>query len=109
MLVVVDKVMEAVLLVGSKEDEGNSNNSSSSNEEESQKNDYEYKMIENSILVSSKTPDWDGLTKDIELIYSDWAVITLDLYKQNIDNQKILSFNIMQDFQMIKWKLIYIK
>lgn len=93
MLVVVDKVMEAVLLVGSKEDEGNSNNSSSSNEEESQKNDYEYKMIENSILVSSKTPDWDGLTKDIELIYSDWAVITLDLYKQNIDNQKILSFN----------------
>lgn len=75
------------------EENSSSGGDSSSKEEESKKNNYEYKMVENSILTSQKIPDWDGLTLDAELIYSDWAVVTLDLYKQNIDNQKILSFN----------------
>lgn len=75
-------------------EQGNSGNSDSSGKEnESNRNDYEYKMVENSILTGPKTPDWTQLTSHAELIYSDWAVVTLDLYKQNIDNQKILNFN----------------
>ena len=75
------------------EEGSSSEGGDSSKEDESKKNDYEYKMVENSILNSEKTPDWEGLTFDVELIYSDWAVLTLDLYKQNVDNQKILNFN----------------
>lgn len=75
-------------------EQGNSGGSNSSGKEnESNRNDYEYKMVENSILTGPKTPDWTQLTSHAELIYSDWAVVTLDLYKQNIDNQKILNFN----------------
>ncbi len=73
--------------------ESSQGNSNSEKQEETNKNDYEYKMVENSILTADKTPDWTQLTSKVELIYSDWAVITLDLYKQNIDNQKILNFN----------------
>lgn len=72
---------------------GADSGSSSKKEGESKQNDYEYKMVENSILTAPKTPDWTQLTSNVELIYSDWAVVTLDLYKQNIDNQKILNFN----------------
>lgn len=67
--------------------------SASSSEDEQKRNDYQYKMVQNSILLKEKTPDWDSLTSDVQKLYSDWAIITLDLYKQNIDNQKILAFN----------------
>lgn len=67
--------------------------SNSSSEDESKRNDYQYKMVQNSILVKERTPDWDSLTSQVESLYSDWAIVTLDLYKQNIDNQKILAFN----------------
>lgn len=73
--------------------ESSNGGSNSSSEDQSKKNDYQYKMVQNSILVKEKIPDWDSLTSDIEKLYSDWAIITLDLYKQNIDNQKILAFN----------------
>ncbi len=73
--------------------ESSNGSSTSSSEDESKKNDYQYKMVQNSILVKEKTPDWDSLTSQVETLYSDWAIVTLDLYKQNIDNQKILAFN----------------
>lgn len=73
--------------------ESSNGNASSSSEDESKKNDYQYKMVQNSILIKEKTPDWDSLTSNIENLYSDWAIVTLDLYKQNVDNQKILAFN----------------
>lgn len=78
---------------GSGQQGSSGDSSNSSKEDESEKNNYEYKMVQNSILTADKTPDWEELTSKVELIYSDWAVITLDLYKQNVDNQKILSFN----------------
>ncbi len=74
-------------------DESSNGSSNSSSEDQSKKNDYQYKMVQNSILVKEKTPDWDSLTSQVETLYSDWAIVTLDLYKQNIDNQKILAFN----------------
>ncbi|MBO5478964.1 MAG: hypothetical protein J6A04_04590 [Clostridia bacterium] len=74
--------------------ESNSNSSSNQTEQDGNKqNNVRYKMVENNILTQDRTPDWDTLTTDIESIYSNWSVVTLDLYKQNIDNQKILSFN----------------
>lgn len=73
--------------------ESSNSNSNSLLEDEQKKNDYQYKMVQNSILLKEKIPDWDSLTSDVQKLYSDWAIITLDLYKQNIDNQKILDFN----------------
>lgn len=74
---------------------GSSSNGSGSQtgEDKSKQNNVRYEMIENNILTQERTPDWTGLTSDVENIYSDWSVVTLDLYKKNVDGQKILSFN----------------
>lgn len=75
--------------------EGNSSNTNGeqNQQDSSKQNNVKYKMVENNILTQDRTPDWDSLTTDVESIYSNWSVVTLDLYKQNMDNQKILSFN----------------
>ncbi len=78
---------------GKESDSTSGEENGSSQEGEENQNNYQYKMVENGVLLQEKTPNWDELTTDIELIYSDWAVVTLDLYKKNIDNQMILSFN----------------
>lgn len=65
---------------------------SSQNSQEKSDN-KEYKMEANTIIGSERKSDWDSLTKDVESLYSQWSVITLDLYKQNIDGQSILGFN----------------
>lgn len=77
---------------GSKDSQSQSSSSDSSSSSEN-KNNYQYKIVENSILIREKTPDWNELTKEVENLYSNWAIITLDLYKENIDSQKILVFN----------------
>lgn len=76
---------------------GSSGEESGGSSSDSNKNDYQYRMIENSILVKKTEPNWEDLIYDIEQIYSNWSIVTLDLYKQNIDNQKILSFNVDLD------------
>lgn len=78
---------------GEEEKSSSGDSSSSKQEDESKENDYQYKMVENSILMKEKTPEWESLTIEVEKIYSDWAIITIDLYQRNVDKQKILSFN----------------
>lgn len=58
-----------------------------------QVSNIQYKMQENSILSQDKKPKWDELKTDIESVYTELSTITLDLYKQNIENQNILNFN----------------
>lgn len=75
------------------ESSSSSTSDSASSEDESKKNNARYEMVENTTLTQQRTPEWEALTGDIENIYSDWSVITLDLYKQNVESQKILRFN----------------
>jgi len=95
----VDKNKEENLLVvsGSSSSGNSSSEESSGSSSDSKKNNYQYQMIENSILVGNTEPNWEDLIYDIEQIYSNWSIVTLDLYKQNINNQKILSFNVDLD------------
>ncbi len=82
---------------GSSSSRNSSSEESSGSSSDSKKNNYQYQMIENSILVGNTEPNWEDLIYDIEQIYSNWSIVTLDLYKQNINNQKILSFNVDLD------------
>lgn len=85
------------MVSGSSSSESSSGEESGGSSSDSNKNDYQYRMIENSILAKKTEPNWEDLIYDIEQIYSNWSIVTLDLYKQNIDNQKILSFNVDLD------------
>lgn len=76
---------------------GSSSGESTTSSGDAKKNDYQFQMVENSILVGNTEPNWEDLIYDIEQIYSNWSIVTLDLYKQNINNQKILSFNVDLD------------
>lgn len=76
---------------------GSSGGESTTSSGDAKKNDYQFQMVENSILVGNTEPNWEDLIYDIEQIYSNWSIVTLDLYKQNINNQKILSFNVDLD------------
>lgn len=69
------------------------NSGGASGDSKSQVSNIQYKMKENNILSQDKTPKWDELKADVESVYSQWSTITLDLYKQNIENQNILNFN----------------
>lgn len=82
---------------GSSGGESSSSGESTTSSSDAKKNDYQYQMVENSILVGNTEPNWEDLIYDIEQIYSNWSIVTLDLYKQNINNQKILSFNVDLD------------
>lgn len=82
---------------GSSSSGNSSSEESSGSSSDSKKNNYQYQMIENSILVGNTEPNWEDLIYDIEQIYSNWSIVTLDLYKQNINNQKILNFNVDLD------------
>lgn len=85
------------MVSGSSSSESSSDEESGGSSSDSNKNDYQYRMIENSILAKKTEPNWEDLIYDIEQIYSNWSIVTLDLYKQNINNQKILSFNVDLD------------
>lgn len=82
---------------GSSGGESSSSGESTTSSGDAKKNDYQFQMVENSILVGNTEPNWEDLIYDIEQIYSNWSIVTLDLYKQNINNQKILSFNVDLD------------
>lgn len=85
------------MVSGSSSSESSSGGENGGSSSASNKNDYQYRMIENSILAKKTEPNWEDLIYDIEQIYSNWSIVTLDLYKQNINNQKILSFNVDLD------------
>lgn len=79
-------------------DKASTTSSESANEAEqdasqTSKNNIQYKMESSNVLSRNKTIDWESLKTEIEEIYSSWAIVTLDLYKQKVDSQSILNFN----------------
>lgn len=67
------------------------------NGEENKITSNTFDVIPNSILDSSREPDWNVLKMDIEKLYSTWSTVMLDLYKLNIDNNDILQFTTILD------------
>ena len=50
-------------------------------------------MRRESVLTSNKDIDWDKIKFDVEIFYSSWSPIILDLYKLNVNKEDILNFN----------------
>lgn len=51
-------------------------------------------MVANAELDKDRNDiDWTGIKKEIELLNESWAVIVLDLYTLNVQNDTILSFS----------------
>lgn len=70
-----------------------SGSGSQTGQQQNQQNNVKYELVENNSLTNERTTNWDELTNSVENIYSDWSIVTLDLYKKNVDSQKILNFN----------------
>lgn len=45
------------------------------------------------VLTSNKEADWKKLKSEIEILYTSWNTIILDLYKLNINSEDILKFS----------------
>lgn len=73
---------------GTSSSQGDSGDSNQSN-----KNNVKYSMEGNEILLQDRNPDWNTVKSEIEKLYVSWSTVVLDLYKFNVNNQDILSFN----------------
>lgn len=51
------------------------------------------KMEEASIITKKNETDWDTIEGEIELLYSTWPTIVLDLYNINVNSEDILAFS----------------
>lgn len=45
------------------------------------------------VLTNSDEINWDYIKSEIEILYSSLPTITLDLYKSNVNQENVLSFN----------------
>lgn len=78
--------------------ESNSNSDSSSSS--SKQSHKSYSIEKNSILLNGTNQpiNWNEIKSDIELLYSSWSTVVIDLHKLNIDNNDILNFsNVIND------------
>lgn len=58
----------------------------------------------NILVIDKEDIDWDGLKSEIELMYSGWNSIILDLYSVNATNEDILNFSKALDEAVISIK-----
>lgn len=71
----------------------NSSSESSSSSEATSKNAKKYNMTFNSILTDELKPEWDLVKQKIEIFFTSWNTMVIDLYKLDVNKQDILSFN----------------
>jgi len=72
-----------------------SDNSSSDSGNESKATDYTKYNVENqNILINEDQEiDWDYMKNTVEVLYSSWPTIMIDLHSMNIKNEDILTFS----------------
>lgn len=68
---------------------------SASTDNENKINIHQLKSV--GILTSNKDANWESLKAEIEVLYSSWNTIILDLYKLNINSEDILKFSSVLD------------
>lgn len=76
-------------------DETQTESDSSSIDQEEKINLHELKAV--GVLTTNKEANWDTLKTEIEILYSSWSTIILDLYKLNINSADILEFSTLLD------------
>lgn len=76
---------------GSDSSSGSSDSSSGNSESQ----DYtKYKVQSQNILINSETKiDWDYLKATVQVLYTSWPTIMIDLHSANIKNENILTFS----------------
>ena len=56
-------------------------------------NVVQYSMVPNIVLNADKTINWENLKLGIENLNNTWPSIIVDLYKANVDNNKLTEFS----------------
>ncbi len=67
------------------------NGSSQSSEESKENQNYEMKL--SGVLANNSDINWENLKNEVEILYSAIPSLTIDLYKININKEKITNFN----------------
>ena len=67
------------------------NGSSQSSEESKENQNYEIKL--SGVLTNNSDINWENLKNEVEILYSAIPSLTIDLYKININKEKITNFN----------------
>ena len=67
------------------------NGSSQSSEESKENQNYEMKL--SGVLTINSDINWENLKNEVEILYSAIPSLTIDLYKININKEKITNFN----------------
>lgn len=61
--------------------------------EDTGNNVVQYSMVPNTVLNANKTINWENLKLEIENLNNTWPSIIVDLYKANVDNNKLTEFS----------------
>lgn len=61
--------------------------------EDSGNNVVQYTMVPNMVLNSDKTINWNNLKLEVENLNNIWPSIIVDLYKSNVDNNKLTEYS----------------
>lgn len=61
--------------------------------EDTGNNVVQYSMVPNTVLTADKTINWENLKLEIENLNNTWPSIIVDLYKANVDNNKLTEFS----------------
>ena len=61
--------------------------------EDTGNNVVQYSMVPNTVLNANKTINWENLKLEIENLNNTWSSIIVDLYKANVDNNKLTEFS----------------
>lgn len=69
--------------------EANSNDGTNINKEETEIS----KMEEDTVVTNEGKTDWETIEGELELLYSTWPTIVLDLYNINVNSEDILAFS----------------
>lgn len=61
--------------------------------EDTGNNVVQYSMVPNTVLNADKKINWENLKLEIENLNNTWPSIIVDLYKANVDNNKLTEFS----------------
>ena len=74
------------------QEESQKENGSSQNSEKTKEN-QNYQMKLSGVLTENSDINWENLKNEVEILYPSIPSLTIDLYKINIDKNKITQFN----------------
>lgn len=84
---------------GSSSSSNNSSTEGNNNQTQKENTGENYEMQASGILTTNRDVNWTACKNESELIYTSISTITLDLYRLNVSQEDILSFN--KDFDIL--------